>query len=175
MARITPAAREELARNALQCYKITPLSRLGIACGEGVYRRFAGATYSGALSDALNHKWEFLTNSAICFCRQYPRSLLSRSSISFMRWSFFGPIQRVLSERHKRAEGARQEAEASRVVVQEKLRTYNRSPTAQGARGSLYRAGNGSPASFGGAPDRHRRRADRCAAGFAGGQETACG
>ena len=26
----------------------------------------------------------------------------------FMRWSFFGPIQRVLSERHKRAEGARQ-------------------------------------------------------------------
>src|SRR5579862_8352680 len=42
-----------------------------------------------------------------------------------MRWSFFGPIQRVLSERHKRAEGARQEAEASRAAVQEKLRTYN--------------------------------------------------
>ena len=42
-----------------------------------------------------------------------------------MRWSFFGPIERVLSERHKRAEGARQEAEASRVAVQEKLRAYN--------------------------------------------------
>jgi F-type H+-transporting ATPase subunit b len=43
----------------------------------------------------------------------------------FMRWSFFGPIQRVLEERHKRAEGARQEAEKSRVLVQEKLRAYN--------------------------------------------------
>jgi F-type H+-transporting ATPase subunit b len=45
----------------------------------------------------------------------------------FMRWSFFTPMQRVLSERHKRTEGARQEAEASRVAAQEKLRTYNES------------------------------------------------
>jgi F-type H+-transporting ATPase subunit b len=43
----------------------------------------------------------------------------------FLRWSFFKPIQRVLAERHRRAEGARQEAEASRAAVQEKLRTYN--------------------------------------------------
>jgi len=43
----------------------------------------------------------------------------------FMRWSFFHPMERVLTERHKRAEGARIEAEASRVAVQEKLRTYN--------------------------------------------------
>jgi F-type H+-transporting ATPase subunit b len=43
----------------------------------------------------------------------------------FMRWSFFRPMERVLSERHKRAEGARTEAEATRVAVQEKLRTYN--------------------------------------------------
>jgi len=43
----------------------------------------------------------------------------------FMRWCFFGPIGRVLAERHKRAEGARQEAEASRAAVQEKLRAYN--------------------------------------------------
>src|SRR5712671_2480394 len=42
-----------------------------------------------------------------------------------MRWSFFAPMQRVLSERHRRAEGARQEAEASRAAVQEKLRAYN--------------------------------------------------
>lgn len=42
----------------------------------------------------------------------------------FMRWSFFLPIQRVLAERHKRAEGARAEAEASRVVAQEKQRQY---------------------------------------------------
>ena len=43
----------------------------------------------------------------------------------FLRWSFFKPMERVLSERHKRAEGARIEAEASRVAVHEKLRTYN--------------------------------------------------
>jgi F0F1-type ATP synthase membrane subunit b/b' len=43
----------------------------------------------------------------------------------FLRWSFFGPLERVLAERHKRAEGARQEAEASRAAVREKLRVYN--------------------------------------------------
>jgi F0F1-type ATP synthase membrane subunit b/b' len=43
----------------------------------------------------------------------------------FLRWSFFGPLARVLAERHKRAEGARQEAEASRAAVREKLRVYN--------------------------------------------------
>jgi F-type H+-transporting ATPase subunit b len=43
----------------------------------------------------------------------------------FLRWSFFGPMERILSERHRRAEGARQEAEASRASVQEKLRVYN--------------------------------------------------
>jgi F0F1-type ATP synthase membrane subunit b/b' len=43
----------------------------------------------------------------------------------FLLWSFFGPMERVLSERHKRAAGARQEAEASRAAVQEKLRAYN--------------------------------------------------
>jgi F0F1-type ATP synthase membrane subunit b/b' len=43
----------------------------------------------------------------------------------FLRWSFFKPMERVLSERHKRAEGARVEAEASRVATHEKQRFYN--------------------------------------------------
>lgn len=43
----------------------------------------------------------------------------------FLRWSFFKPIERVLAERHSRAEGARQEAEIGRAAVQEKLRAYN--------------------------------------------------
>lgn len=43
----------------------------------------------------------------------------------FMRWSFFKPMERVLNERRKRAEGARAEAEAELVVVQEKQRVYN--------------------------------------------------
>jgi F0F1-type ATP synthase membrane subunit b/b' len=42
----------------------------------------------------------------------------------FMRWSFFQPMERVLSERHKRAEGARVEAEASRVAAHDKQRFY---------------------------------------------------
>jgi F0F1-type ATP synthase membrane subunit b/b' len=42
----------------------------------------------------------------------------------FLRWSFFKPMERVLSERHKRAEGARVEAEASRVATHEKQRFY---------------------------------------------------
>jgi F0F1-type ATP synthase membrane subunit b/b' len=42
----------------------------------------------------------------------------------FMRWSFFKPMERVLSERRKRAEGARVEAEASRVATHEKQRFY---------------------------------------------------
>jgi len=43
----------------------------------------------------------------------------------FMRWSFFTPMERVLTERRKRAEGVRTEAEAIRVTAHEKLRSYN--------------------------------------------------
>jgi F-type H+-transporting ATPase subunit b len=43
----------------------------------------------------------------------------------FLRWSFFKPMQQVLSERHQRAEGARVEAEASRVAAHEKQRSYS--------------------------------------------------
>ncbi len=42
----------------------------------------------------------------------------------FLRWSFFAPIERILAERRKRTEGARQEAEAIRLDAQEKLRAY---------------------------------------------------
>jgi F-type H+-transporting ATPase subunit b len=42
----------------------------------------------------------------------------------FMRWSFFTPMEHVLSERRKRAEGARTDAEAARAIAHEKLRTY---------------------------------------------------
>ncbi len=54
----------------------------------------------------------------------------------FMRWSFFKPMERVLSERHKRAEGARIEAEASRVAAHEKQRIYNE--TVKKARAEIF-------------------------------------
>jgi F0F1-type ATP synthase membrane subunit b/b' len=54
----------------------------------------------------------------------------------FMRWSFFLPMQRVLAERHKRAEGAKVEAEASRVAAHEKQRAYT--DTLKKARGEVF-------------------------------------
>ena len=54
----------------------------------------------------------------------------------FMRWSFFGPMERVLTERHKRAEGARQDAETSRAAAHEKLRVYN--DALRKARGEIF-------------------------------------
>jgi F0F1-type ATP synthase membrane subunit b/b' len=54
----------------------------------------------------------------------------------FLRWSFFIPIERVLAERHRRAEGARKEAEASRASAQEKLRAYNEA--LRRARGEIF-------------------------------------
>ena len=43
----------------------------------------------------------------------------------FLRWSFFNPMMRVLSERQQRAEGAKLEAEAERIAVRGLLQTYN--------------------------------------------------
>lgn len=54
----------------------------------------------------------------------------------FMRWSFFTPMERVLSERRQRAEGARMEAEASRTAAHEKQRIYN--DTVKKARAEIF-------------------------------------
>jgi F0F1-type ATP synthase membrane subunit b/b' len=54
----------------------------------------------------------------------------------FMSWSFFTPMQRVLSERHKRAEGARAEAEVARVATNEKQRFYT--DAMKKARGEVF-------------------------------------
>jgi len=54
----------------------------------------------------------------------------------FMRWSFFRPMERVLSERHKRAEGAKVEAEASRVAAHDKQRIYT--DTVKKARSEVF-------------------------------------
>jgi F-type H+-transporting ATPase subunit b len=54
----------------------------------------------------------------------------------FMRWSFFLPMQRVLAERQKRAQGARAEAEAERAAAHEKQRVYTDS--VKKARGEVF-------------------------------------
>jgi F0F1-type ATP synthase membrane subunit b/b' len=68
---------------------------------------------------------EILNQLGELFLSAVPTVIIVLLFYFFMRWSFFGPIARVLAERHKRAEGARQEAEASRAAVHEKLRAYN--------------------------------------------------
>ena len=68
---------------------------------------------------------EILNQLGDLFLAAVPTVIIVFLFYFFLRWSFFKPIERVLAERHKRAEGARQDAEASRAAVQEKLRTYN--------------------------------------------------
>jgi F-type H+-transporting ATPase subunit b len=43
----------------------------------------------------------------------------------FMRWAFFGPIQKVMAERAARIEGARKEAAAVEAEAKQELDTYN--------------------------------------------------
>lgn len=54
----------------------------------------------------------------------------------FLRWSFFGPIERVLAERRARTEGARREAEHARAVAHERLRAYQEAM--KKAQGEIY-------------------------------------
>jgi F0F1-type ATP synthase membrane subunit b/b' len=42
----------------------------------------------------------------------------------FLRWSFFGPIERVLHERASRIEGARKDRDSLHAAAQEKDRAY---------------------------------------------------
>jgi F0F1-type ATP synthase membrane subunit b/b' len=79
---------------------------------------------------------EILNQLGDLFLAAVPTVILVFLFYLFLRWSFFAPIERVLSERHKRAAGARQEAEASRIAVQEKLRGYNES--LRNVRGEIF-------------------------------------
>jgi F0F1-type ATP synthase membrane subunit b/b' len=79
---------------------------------------------------------EILNQLGELFLAAVPTVILVFLFYLFLRWSFFGPMERVLSERHKRAEGARQEAETSRAAVHEKLRVYN--DALRKARGEMF-------------------------------------
>ena len=67
---------------------------------------------------------EILNQLGELFLAAVPTVIIVFLFYLFLRWSFFKPMERVLSERHKRAEGARREAESIRAAVQEKLRAY---------------------------------------------------
>jgi F-type H+-transporting ATPase subunit b len=79
---------------------------------------------------------EILNQLGELFLAAVPTVIIVFLFYLFLRWSFFTPMQRVLNERRKRAEGARTEAEATRVTAHEKLRAYN--DTVKKARGEIF-------------------------------------
>ncbi len=79
---------------------------------------------------------EILNQLGELFLAAVPTVIIVFLFYLFMRWSFFKPMERVLSERHKRAEGARSEAEAARVAAHEKQRIYNE--TVKKARAEVF-------------------------------------
>ena len=68
---------------------------------------------------------EILNQLGELFLEAVPTVILVFLFYLFLRWSFFNPMERVLSERQARAAGALQEAETTRAAAQEKLRAYN--------------------------------------------------
>jgi F-type H+-transporting ATPase subunit b len=68
---------------------------------------------------------EILSQLGDLFLAAIPTVIIVFLFYLFLRWSFFLPIERVLNERHKRAEGARAEAETAVAAAHEKQRSYN--------------------------------------------------
>jgi F-type H+-transporting ATPase subunit b len=79
---------------------------------------------------------EIVNQLGVLFLAAVPTVIIVFLFYLFMRWSFFKPMERVLSERHQRAEGARVEAEASRVAAHDKQRLY--SETVKKARSEVF-------------------------------------
>jgi F-type H+-transporting ATPase subunit b len=67
---------------------------------------------------------EILNQLGDLFLAAVPTVIIVFLFYFFLRWSFFNPIQRVLEERHKRAEGAQADAEATLATAHEKERFY---------------------------------------------------
>jgi len=79
---------------------------------------------------------EILNQLGDLFLSAVPTVILVFLFYLILRRTFFGPLERVLAERHKRAAGARQEAEAIRAAVQAKLHAYNEA--LRKARGEIF-------------------------------------
>ena len=67
---------------------------------------------------------EILNQLGDLFLAAVPTVIIVFLFYLFMRWSFFIPIERVLTERHRRAEGARAEAETARAAAHDKQHVY---------------------------------------------------
>lgn len=80
---------------------------------------------------------EILKQLGDLFLAAAPTAVIVFLFYLFLRWSFFGPIERVVEERGRRIEGARREAEELRKSAQEKSRAYQEA--LRKARAELFR------------------------------------
>jgi F-type H+-transporting ATPase subunit b len=80
---------------------------------------------------------EILKQLGDLFLAATPTAVIVFLFYLFLRWSFFGPIERVAQERGRRIEGARREAEELRKRAQEKSRAYQ--DALRKARAELFR------------------------------------
>lgn len=80
---------------------------------------------------------EILKQLGDLFLAAAPTAVIVFLFYLFLRWSFFGPIERVVEERGRRIEGARRDAEELRKSAQEKSRAYQEA--LRKARAELFR------------------------------------
>ena len=80
---------------------------------------------------------EILKQLGDLFLAAVPTAIIVFLFYLFLRWSFFGPIERVVAERSSRIEGARREAEELRKSANEKNRAYQEA--LRNARAELFR------------------------------------
>ncbi len=79
---------------------------------------------------------EILHQLAGLFLQAVPTVIIVFLFYLFLRWAFFGPIQKAMAERTARIEGARAEAAAVEAAARQELDTYNEA--LRKARGEIY-------------------------------------
>jgi len=68
---------------------------------------------------------EILRQLRDLFIQSVPTIIIVLFFYYFMRWAFFGPIQKAMAERASKIEGARAEAAAAQAGAEKDLDTYN--------------------------------------------------
>jgi F0F1-type ATP synthase membrane subunit b/b' len=79
---------------------------------------------------------EILHQLADLFLQAVPTVVIVFLFYLFMRWAFFAPIQKAMTERDAQIEGARREAAALEAEAAKDLQAYNE--TLRKARGEIY-------------------------------------
>ena len=79
---------------------------------------------------------EILRQLRDLFIQSIPTIIIVLIFYHFLRWAFFGPIQKAMAERTAKIEGARAEAAAARADAEKDLDTYNEA--VRKARGEIF-------------------------------------